>query len=42
MNEGILGKSETKLNLDYISVPVMFQYKATPEFYLEAGPEFSF
>lgn len=29
-------------NLDYISVPVMFQYNATPEFYLEAGPEFSF
>ncbi|MRM97466.1 PorT family protein [Riemerella anatipestifer] len=39
---GILGKAETKLNLDYISVPVMFQYKATPQFYLEAGPEFSF
>ncbi|MDY3318497.1 porin family protein [Riemerella anatipestifer] len=35
-------KRERKLNLDYISVPVMFQYKATPEFYLEAGPEFSF
>lgn len=29
-------------NLGYISVPVMFQYNATPEFYLEAGPEFSF
>lgn len=29
-------------NLDYISVPVMFQYNATPEFYLEAGPEFGF
>ncbi|MDY3520533.1 porin family protein [Riemerella anatipestifer] len=42
MNAGILGKAETKLNLDYISVPVMFQYKATPQFYLEAGPEFSF
>lgn len=34
--------SDSKLNLDYISVPVMFQYKATPQFYLEAGPEFSF
>ncbi|MDO5616585.1 MAG: porin family protein [Cruoricaptor ignavus] len=32
----------TTLNLDYIAVPVMFQYKATPEFYLEAGPEFGF
>ena len=31
-----------KLNLDYISVPVMFQYKATPEFFLEAGPQFGF
>lgn len=29
-------------NLDYISVPVMFQFNATPEFYIEAGPEFSF
>ncbi|MBD8017847.1 MULTISPECIES: porin family protein [Kaistella] len=26
-------------NLDYITVPVMFQYNATPSFYLEAGPE---
>ena len=29
-------------NLGYISVPVMFQYNATPQFYLEAGPEFGF
>ena len=27
-------------HLDYITVPVMFQYNATPGFYLEAGPEF--
>lgn len=26
--------------LSYINVPVMVQYNATPEFYLEAGPEF--
>lgn len=26
--------------LSYINVPVMLQYNATPEFYLEAGPEF--
>ncbi|SUX52310.1 Uncharacterised protein [Chryseobacterium indologenes] len=26
--------------LGYINVPVMLQYNATPEFYLEAGPEF--
>ena len=31
-----------KLNLNYITVPVMFQFKATPQFYLEAGPEFGF
>ncbi|WKS94471.1 porin family protein [Riemerella columbina] len=37
-----LNNIDTKLNLDYISVPVMFQYNATPEFYLEAGPQFSF
>lgn len=36
------GKVESKLNLDYISVPVMFQYNVSPEFYLEAGPQFSF
>ena len=35
--------SETStLNLDYVTVPVMFQYNATPNFYLEAGPEFGF
>ncbi|UOE42037.1 PorT family protein [Chryseobacterium suipulveris] len=26
--------------LDYLALPVMFQYNATPSFYLEAGPEF--
>jgi len=36
------GSGDLTLNLDYISVPVMFQYKATPQFYLEAGPEFGF
>ena len=38
-----LGAKESgyKLNLDYISVPVMFQYKATPQFFLEAGPQFN-
>ncbi len=33
---------EYSTNLGYISVPVMFQYNATPEFYLEAGPQFNF
>ena len=30
----------TSTHLDYIALPVMFQYNATPSFYLEAGPEF--
>ncbi|CAM3026005.1 PorT family protein [Chryseobacterium flavum] len=34
--------SDVKLNMDYISVPVMFQYNALPNLYLEAGPQFSF
>ena len=34
--------STAKLNLDYITIPVMFQFRATPAFYLEAGPEFGF
>lgn len=35
-------EDDYKVNLGYIAVPVMFQYKATPEFYLEAEPEFGF
>lgn len=35
-------KNSFSTNLGYIAVPVMFQYNATPEFYLEAGPQFSF
>lgn len=39
----VLGNTySSKINLNYITVPVMFQYKATPQFYLEAGPEFGF
>ena len=34
--------AEYARHLDYISVPVMFQYNSTPSFYLEAGPQFSF
>lgn len=34
--------AEYARHLDYISVPVMFQYNATPSFYLEAGPQLSF
>lgn len=32
---------DVSVNLDYISVPVMFQFNLMPELYLEAGPEFS-
>ena len=39
--EGITTQ-DPKLNLGYINVPVMVQYNATPDFYLEAGPEFGF
>ena len=33
-------KFSSATHLDYIALPVMFQYNATPSFYLEAGPEF--
>lgn len=36
----ITSKTSGSTNLDYIALPVMFQYNATPSFYLEAGPEF--
>ena len=41
-SEVILGNTYTTSkarNLGYITVPVMFQYNATPQFYLEAGPQ---
>lgn len=34
--------SSDKLNLDYITVPIMFQYNALPNLYVEAGPQFGF
>ncbi|MDG4651214.1 porin family protein [Chryseobacterium arthrosphaerae] len=34
--------SNTKLNLEYLSVPVMFQYNIIPDLYVEAGPQFNF
>lgn len=40
-NQTIAGNTISRSrNLDYIALPVMFQYNATPSFYLEAGPEF--
>ena len=33
-------KMSAAVHLDYVALPVMFQYNATPAFYLEAGPEF--
>ncbi|KMQ71863.1 porin family protein [Chryseobacterium koreense] len=36
----VVEKTTGSTNLDYIALPVMFQYNATPQFYLEAGPEF--
>ncbi|KPH14297.1 porin family protein [Chryseobacterium sp. ERMR1:04] len=35
-------KADYSTNLGYIAVPVMFQYNALPNLYLEAGPEFGF
>lgn len=40
-NQTILGTTYARSrHLDYLTLPVMFQYKATPALYLEAGPEF--
>lgn len=37
----VLGnKYSSSTNLDYVTVPVMFQYNFVPNFYVEAGPEF--
>ncbi|WP_223598634.1 porin family protein [Chryseobacterium sp. GVT01B] len=36
------GDSNAKLEVEYISIPVMFQYKVLPNLYVEAGPQFSF
>ena len=36
------GKSAHTLGLDYISVPIMFQFEPIPKLYVEAGPQMSF
>ncbi|KFF02156.1 porin family protein [Chryseobacterium luteum] len=39
----VLGnKYSSSTKLDYIAVPVMFQYNFIPNLYVEAGPEFGF
>lgn len=35
-------KYSASTKLDYITVPVMFQYNLIPDLYVEAGPEFGF
>lgn len=35
-------KNEDKLTMNYISVPLMLQMRPTRNFYIEAGPEFSY
>ncbi|MBV8325497.1 porin family protein [Chryseobacterium sp.] len=34
--------TNVRQTLDYINIPVMFQYNATSELYMETGPEFGF
>lgn len=36
------GKTSHTLGLNYISVPIMFQFEPIPKLYFEAGPQFSF
>jgi hypothetical protein len=38
---GGTGTAVITMHLNYISIPAMFQYNPAPEFYIEAGPEFS-
>ncbi|BAP31575.1 uncharacterized protein CHSO_2538 [Chryseobacterium sp. StRB126] len=35
-------KGESKVTMNYISVPLMVQMRPTDKFYIEAGPEFSY
>ena len=36
------GRASHTLGLDYVSVPIMFQFELIPKFYVEAGPQMSF
>ena len=35
-------KTSHSLGLDYVSVPIMFQFEPIPKLFVEAGPQFSF
>lgn len=35
-------KTSHTLNLDYIAMPIMFQFQPVPKFYLEVGPQLGF
>ncbi|UKB77533.1 porin family protein [Chryseobacterium sp. MEBOG07] len=35
-------KAQSRVNMNYISVPLMVQMRPTDKFYIEAGPEFSY
>lgn len=35
-------RAESKAQLDYISIPIIFQFNITPSFYLEVGPQLNF
>ncbi|UKB78319.1 porin family protein [Chryseobacterium sp. MEBOG07] len=39
-NKEVASFAQARLNLDYITVPVMLQYNVSSKFYVEAGPEF--
>ncbi len=36
------GNTSHTLNLDYIAMPIMFQFEPIPRFYVEAGPQLGF
>lgn len=36
------GSTSHTLGLDYLSVPIMFQFEPIPKLYVEAGPQFSY
>jgi len=36
------GNTSHTLNLDYLAMPIMFQFEPVPRFYVEAGPQFSY